>query len=138
MADTKGLVSTCGFQEHNTVNGQRTTALSAIESKEPAFATTCAAIYAESTREENSQGRILFHLSEDAFLYILKETFRKNTLSQPRLPPKKNDQLRAKNKKMEAVKRQSVLRKSLHFAKIFCLTDIEQILILRLVSRSLI
>ena len=80
MADTKGLQATDPIYVNNSVNGQRTTALGSVESKEPALATVDAVHDTQSTREENSQRRTLFLFSEDAFLYILKGTFRKKNL----------------------------------------------------------
>ena len=67
VADTKGLF-TWGLWPNQSGNGYWTTALSAIESKEPALAASTARLNAKRTRVEHSQGGFVVPLFERAIL----------------------------------------------------------------------
>jgi len=70
MTDTKRLVSTCALQENKAFNRHWTTALSAIEDKEPTLAASIALPDANSSGVEHTQGGFIVHLFEKAILKI--------------------------------------------------------------------
>ena len=53
---------------HNTVNGQRTAAFSAVEAEIPTLAATCAFVYSKSSGPVHVEGSIREVLGKDTFL----------------------------------------------------------------------
>ena len=70
MSYTEGLQVSDLVNVNNSVDRHGTTALGAIEGKEPALATSSAVHDAESPRVEHTQGGIFLFLYKCAFLCV--------------------------------------------------------------------
>ena len=80
MADTKGLQASDAVHVNESVNRHRTTALSAIESKEPALAAPSAANDTKSSRVEHSQRGFMVHLFKMTILPKKKKKEKKKAV----------------------------------------------------------
>ena len=80
MADAMEIFITACPHVDNSVNGQRSRALSAIESEVPTFAAAIAAVNSQCTRPVNMKGSIRKVFGENTVLQKIQKNLAKNLL----------------------------------------------------------